>query len=133
MAIETGDENTPALFVFQCSSETYLGCMEQGLFGSNADWPLTVNQGDFCLLHHYDAGTLLGLWRAESNGGRNLVKRAWNGRFPFQVKVTLASSKPIEVPGTLLAEFQVDPAGGKFDPAVKQSLAVKIIAAMQAI
>jgi hypothetical protein len=120
----------PRVFVFQCSSESYLGCIENGLFGSNAEWPLSVKKGDFCLLHHYDAGTLLGLWRAETDGGRNLVKKAWNGRFPFQVRVVLASPKMSEVPKQLLAAFQVDPAIGKFDSGVEEQLAKSIVESM---
>jgi hypothetical protein len=119
------------VFVFQCSSETYLGCMEQGVFGSNVDWPLSVRKGDYCLLHHYDAGTLLGLWQAETDGGRNLARKAWNGKFPYQVKVTLVSPKVIEVPKALVAEFGCDPAIGKFDSVVEESLAGKIVEAMR--
>jgi len=76
-------------FVFECNSETYLACMENGVFCSNKPWPLKIVQGDLCLLHHYDAGCMFALWTAETNGGRNLVPKLWNGKFPYQVKVKL--------------------------------------------
>jgi len=123
---------TPSkVYIFECSSETYLACIEKSVFGSNKPWPLQVLKGDFCLLHHYDAGSLFGLWRAESNGGRNLVPRAWNGKYPYQVKVAGASSKIIEVPKNLMAQFDVDPAAGRFDNVVEDQLARVVIETLQ--
>ena len=72
-------------FVFECSSGTYLDCVEKNLFGSNKPWPLEIKEGDYCLLHHYEIGSLLGLWISTSDGGRNLVSKIWGGKFPFQV------------------------------------------------
>ncbi len=118
-------------FIFQCNSDTYLGCIEKGVFGSDKPWPLQIVRGDYCLLHHYDAGALFGLWRAESNGGRNLVPKVWGGRYPNQVKVAPASPKIIEVPENLLAEFNVDPSTGRFDCVVEEDLAQRIIGSMQ--
>ncbi len=121
----------PRLYIFECSSETYLGCIEKSVFGSNKPWPLQVLKGDYCLLHHYDAGSLFGLWRAESNGGRNLVPKAWNGKYPYQVKVAVASAKIIELPKNLMAEFNVDPAVGRFDNVVEGQLAKLIVESMR--
>lgn len=121
----------PKLYIFECSSETYLACIEKSVFGSNKPWPLQVFKGDFCLLHHYDAGSLFGLWRAESNGGRNLVPKAWNGKYPYQVKVAVASAKIIEVPKELMAQFNVDPAIGRFDNVVEDQLARVVIETLQ--
>jgi hypothetical protein len=125
------DSETTRLFVFQCSSDTYLTCMEHSLFGANTEWPLSIKRGDYCLLHHYDAGTLLGLWQADGDGARNIVKKAWNGRFPFQVKVKLVSGKANEVPKDLLAELGGDAASGKFDHKVTGELAARIVDAMK--
>lgn len=55
-------------FIFECSSSTYLDCVEKNLFGSNKPWPLEIKTGDYCLLHHYEIGGLLGLWQATCNG-----------------------------------------------------------------
>jgi hypothetical protein len=125
------DNETKRLFVFQCSAETYLTCMEHSLFGSNKEWPLSVKRGDYCLLHHYDAGTILGLWQADGDGARNVVKQSWNGRFPYQVKVKLVSGKAIEVPKTLLGELGADPATGKFDERIVCEIASRIIQEMK--
>ncbi len=118
------------LFVFQCSSETYLSCMEHSLFGSNTESPLSIKQGDYCLLHHYDAGTLLGLWQADGDGARNIVKKAWRGRFPYRVEVKLFSGKATEVPKDLLTELGGDPANGKFDNKVADDIASRIVNTM---
>ena len=89
-------------FAFQCSGNTYMECIEKGVFGSNDPWPLQVKKGDYCLLHHYEYDSLFALWRAESDGGKKLVAKAWGGKFPFQVKITLVTPTILELPkGTL--------------------------------
>jgi hypothetical protein len=77
---------TKKTFVFQCNSGTYLDCVEKNLFGSNKPWPLDIQTGDYCLLHHYEVGSLLGLWTATSNGGRNLVPKSGAGSFRFRLQ-----------------------------------------------
>ncbi len=49
---------TSQTFIFECSSSTYLDCVEKNLFGSNKLWPLEIKAGDYCLLHHYKVGEL---------------------------------------------------------------------------
>lgn len=88
----------PRVFVFQCSSNTYMECIERSLFGSNDPWPLQVRRGDWCLLHHYEFDTLFALWRATADGGRRIVPKAWGGKFPFQVPITLATAAIVELP-----------------------------------
>lgn len=117
----------PKLYIFECNSETYLTCMDKGLFGSNKNWPLEVRKGDYCLLHHLEAGTLLGFWKAASDGGRNLDSRAWKGKFPYQVKVMQASPGINEITKALIAEFHVDPIVGRFENVVEEELAAKIM------
>jgi len=121
----------PKLYIFECNSETYLTCMEKGLFGSNKNWPLEVKKGDYCLLHHMEAGTLLGLWQAASDGGRNLDARAWKGKFPYQAKIVQASAKIDAVAKNLMEEFQADATVGRFDNVVDEELALRIITTMQ--
>lgn len=48
-------------FIFECSSSTYLDCVEKNLFGSNKPWPLEIKAADYCLLHDCEIGVLLGL------------------------------------------------------------------------
>jgi hypothetical protein len=85
-------------FVFQCSGNTYMECIQRSLFGSNDPWPLQVRKGDYCLLHHYEYDTLLGIWQAESEGGKRIVAKAWRGKFPFQVRVALLTPTIVELP-----------------------------------
>lgn len=89
-------------FVFQCSGNTYMECIEKSVFGSNDAWPLQVKKGDYCLLHHYEYDSLFGLWRAEIDGGKKLVAKAWGGKFPFQARIALLTPTVVELPkGTL--------------------------------
>ncbi len=117
--------------VFECNGETYLGCVESRFFGSNKPWPLKILQGDLCLLHHYDAGCLFGLWEAETDGGHNLVPKLWNGKFPYQVKVRLVTAKIAEVPKSVLSEFDVNPSVGRFDSALDKDFIEAIVKTMK--
>jgi len=56
---------TSNTFVFLCNSNTYLECVEKNVFGSDKPWVLEIKEGDHCLLHHYELGSLLGLWKAD--------------------------------------------------------------------
>lgn len=116
-----------SVFVFECSSSTYMDCMEKSLFGSNKPWPLEIKQGDYCLLHHYEIGGLLGLWRATSDGGKNIVPRIWGGKFPYQVRIQLSIPKAIEVPRSLLAELGADPSVARFDPCLDVASTARIL------
>jgi hypothetical protein len=84
-------------FIFECSSTTYLDCVEKNLFGSNKPWPLQIKAGDYCLLHHYEIGGLLGLWQATSDGSKNIVPRIWGGKFPLGRARLLPSRSPLSV------------------------------------
>ena len=116
-----------SVYVFECNSNTYMDCMEKSLFGSNKPWPLEIKEGDFCLLHHYEIGGLLGLWQATSNGATNIVPKIWGSKFPYQVRIKLAIPKALEVPKSLLTELGVDPSLGRFDPVVGDELAQSIL------
>jgi hypothetical protein len=114
-------------YVFECSSSTYMDCMEKSLFGSNKPWPLEIKAGDYCLLHHYEIGGLLGLWRATSDGTKNVVPKIWGGKFPYQVRIQLVIPKAEEVLKSLLAEMGADASIGRFDNCLDPSLEVRIL------
>ena len=118
---------TQQTFIFECSSTTYLDCVEKNLFGSNKPWPLEIKAGDYCLLHHYEIGGLLGLWQATSNGGKNLVPKIWGGKFPYQVKVKLVIPTVTEVPKKVLTKLGIDPAVGRFDNCVDEDTAEDLV------
>jgi SAM-dependent methyltransferase len=48
---------------------------------------IRVRKGDFLFLLNLDTDLLLGVFRATSNGKLNLEPEAWNGNYPYQVKV----------------------------------------------
>jgi len=116
-----------ATFIFECSSNTYLDCVEKNLFGSNKPWPLEIKAGDYCLLHHYEIGCLLGLWQATCDGGKNLVPKVWSGKFPCQVRVKLLIPKVTDVPKKVLTKLGVDAAVGRFDNCVDEDMAEDLI------
>jgi len=95
-------------------------------------WPLEIKAGEYCLLHHYEIGGLLGLWQATCDGGRNLVPKIWGGKFPYQVKVKLVLPKVMEVSRTVLAELGVDAARGRFDNCLDEEMAEDLIASLKA-
>lgn len=104
---------TTRVFIFECSTATYLDCVQKGLFGSNLPWPLQVKAGDYCCLYHYEVGVLFALWQATSDGGRNLVPRAWGGRFSFQARVAPVGSEITETAKAGMGGEFVDPDTGK--------------------
>ena len=114
-------------FIFECSSSTYLDCIEKNLFCSNKPWPLEMKAGDYCLLHYYEIGGLLSLWQATLNGGRNLMPTIWGGKFPFQVKVKLVIPKVTDVPKSVLKKLGVDAAVGRFDNCVDEDMAEDLV------
>jgi hypothetical protein len=118
---------THKAYIFECSSSTYMDCMEKNLFGSNKPWPLEIKAGDYCLLHHYEIGGLLGLWRATASGAKNIVPKIWGGKFPYQVRIQLAIPKAEEVPKSLLADLGADPSVGRFDPLLEAVAATTIL------
>lgn len=117
-------------YIFECSSGTYMECMDRQLFGSNLPWPKQVSKGDLCLLHHYEVGTVFGLWEAADAGAARIVPKAWGGRFPFQVRVRLLTAEVIEVPKDFVAEMLTDPAKGRIrnimEPASAELLASRL-------
>jgi hypothetical protein len=114
-------------FVFECSNATYLDCVQKSLFGSNLPWPLQIKIGDYCCLYHYEVDTLFGLWQASSEGGKNLVPKAWGGRFPFQAKVMLDTQEIVELPKTKIIESVLNPATGKIDNVLEGNRAENLL------
>ena len=105
--------------------------MQKGLFGSNLPWPLHIKSGDYCCLCHYEVGTLFALWQATCDGGKNLVPKAWGGRFPFQVKVAMISSAVISLPKTALEEAFINPETGKLHNHVEGTAADDLLRSLQ--
>jgi hypothetical protein len=101
------------IVIFECSANTYPDCIQMGLFGSNLPWPLQVKSGDICFLYHYEVATLFGVWRADGGGARNIVPKAWSGRFPFQVRVKPVSPDIVEVPKDIVVALTAGSSDGR--------------------
>jgi DNA modification methylase len=79
-------------FVFACTKKTEEECLKRLLFGSDkvyAPVVIRVRKGDFLFLHNLDTNSVYGIFRAISNGGLNIQPEAWNGKYPYQIKVEL--------------------------------------------
>jgi DNA modification methylase len=55
------------------------------IYGDNV---LKIRKGDLLFLHNLDTDTLYGTFKAASDGAKDLVPKAWNGRYPYQVQVS---------------------------------------------
>jgi DNA modification methylase len=79
-------------FVFACTRKTEAECFERLLFGTEKQYGpivLRVRGGDLLFLHNLDTDTLYGVFKAASNGDFNIQPDAWNGKYPYQVKVKI--------------------------------------------
>lgn len=98
-------------YIFECSDETQFECFERSLFGARVGWPLSVRTGDLCFLFNYHGRDKLvyGVFEATCNGQRDIVRDAWGGRYPCQVRVRLCSRERIAVPRANINRFVTDP------------------------
>jgi hypothetical protein len=101
-------------FLAICGYETEKECLEKMLFGSLAKWTTEiakVKKGDIGFLRNYEAQTLFGIFRAESDGLLNIDKDAWGGRFPAQVKVAWEKQcNPLQNADATLWSLGINPA-----------------------
>jgi hypothetical protein len=94
-AAPTGRESEG--YVFTCNGRTHRECLEKNLFGAASGWPLNVPAGSLCFLFDYEARTLSGLWQATEEVGA-LDDDAWNGQFPYQLRVEPLLSRVVALP-----------------------------------
>ena len=93
---ETNEERPIRGFVFACTQKTEKECFEKLLFGTEKTYGpivIRVRKGDLLFLHNLDTDVLYGVFKAVSNGGFNLQSDAWNGKYPYQVKVEILGKK----------------------------------------
>ena len=76
---------------------------------------------------------MFALWRAQSDGGRYLVPKAWGGKFPFQAKVELATPDITEVPKQVIDDFVVNESTGRLDNIIEESKTENLIQALRGI
>jgi hypothetical protein len=60
---------------------------------------------------------MFGLWQAITDGGKNLVPKAWGGHFPFQVKVALVTPEIISIP-----KAEIPAKRGRFATSFRRSI-----------
>jgi hypothetical protein len=100
------------VWIFESSSLTHHECLSLGLFGARKNWPLQVKKGDVCFLYNYTEKMIHGVWFADSDGGRSLEPGAWNGAYPFQVRVKRAGTTMQIFPKANVWRFICQPDSG---------------------
>ncbi|MEM3395512.1 MAG: DNA methyltransferase [Nitrososphaerota archaeon] len=85
-------------FVFACTKKTEAECLDRLLFGTERFYGpivIRVRRGDLLFLNNLDTDTLSGVFKAVSDGGFNIQPEAWNGKYPYQVKVKILGERII--------------------------------------
>ena len=79
-------------FIMLCDSSTEEECLRRNLFGNKANKLqdlIEIKSGDIGLLFNFDKDELIGIFRACSKAQINIEPKAWNRKFPAQVRVEL--------------------------------------------
>lgn len=86
-------------YIFLCSNLTECECFDKMLFGGGEDYRKKVpfvNPSDILYLYNIKSGYLFGKYIAISEAKMNIVPEAWEGDFPWQVRVKpIASYIPL--------------------------------------
>jgi DNA modification methylase len=75
-------------FIFACTDKTEKECFDRMIFSTNklySDEVLQIKKGDYLFLYNIDKDVLYGIFRAVSDGGKNIEPDAWGGKYPYQV------------------------------------------------
>jgi len=77
-------------FLFTCTNKSEKECFERQLLGTTKVYGpvvIRIRKGDLLFLINLDSDVLYGVFKAVSDGGLNLQPEAWNGKYPYQVKI----------------------------------------------
>jgi DNA modification methylase len=77
-------------YIFACTGASQRECFERKLFGTSKLYgaaAIRVKKGDFLFLLNLDSDFLYGVFKAVTDGGFNIIFEAWDGKYPYQVKV----------------------------------------------
>ncbi|MCS7215473.1 MAG: DNA methylase, partial [Thermodesulfovibrio sp.] len=73
--------------IFACTNKSQKECLERKLFGTNriyGEKVFLIKKGYILFLLNIDTDILFGPFVADSDGGKDLVAEAWNGKYPYQ-------------------------------------------------
>ncbi len=87
---ETGQKE-PNGYVLACTSKSERECFDRMLFATNRVYGenvLKIRKGDMLFLFNLDTDMLYGTFKAASDGAKDIVPQAWNGKYPYQVQVS---------------------------------------------
>jgi len=86
-----GVVQAPAGHIFACTNKSEQECFDRMLFATNhvyGENVLKIKKGDLLFLLNVDTDILYGTFLATSDGAKNIVPDAWEGRYPYQVRVS---------------------------------------------
>ena len=110
-------------FLFACTKKTEPECLEGRLFAADRSYgPIVarVRKGDLLLLNTLDTDTIHGVFEAISDGRFNIEPHAFDGQYPYQVRVkSLGRVITLDEAKKLLSRFKVK----RNTPLFKQRLA----------
>lgn len=76
--------------IFTCTEKTEKECFQRMLFSTNKiyeDKALKARRGDALFLFNMDSDILYGIFKAKSDGRKDIVPKAWGGKYPYQVEI----------------------------------------------
>lgn len=98
-------------FFFACTAKSEAECLKRLLFGTEKTYGpivLRIRSGDLLFLNNLTENTLLGIFKAVSNGSFNIQPDAWKGKYPYQVKVDILGEKlTLDNAEKILADFKI--------------------------
>lgn len=77
-------------FLFACTNKSEAECLDKLVFASEKFYGpvvIRIRRGDLLFLNNIDTDTIYGVFKAVTNGRINIKPDAFNGRYPYQVKV----------------------------------------------
>jgi DNA modification methylase len=77
--------------ILACTNKSERECFDRMLFATNhvyGENVLKIKRGDLLFLLNLDTDTLYGTFLARSDGAKDIMPEAWEGRYPYQVSIS---------------------------------------------